>query len=157
MEQRKNPRLSHYDYANDNYYFVTVCTYEKKCIFGAPNSLNWRGKIVHKHIENLQNHYNDVCIDKYVVMPNHIHLIIKLGCNPINKNSVNLNIVVGQLKSGISRQIRKISPNEIIWQRSYHDHIIRNQQSYEKIWLYIEANPQLWMDDCFYDPQGEIV
>lgn len=150
MEKRKSPRLQHYDYATDNYYFVTICTAKKACIFGTVELLNWKGKIVKQHIENLENHYTEIKIDKYVVMPNHVHLIVKVGCNPEKENHTSLDTVIGQLKSGISREIHNIEPNVEIWQRSFHDHIIRNEKAYQKIWLYIDSNPQLWDKDCFY-------
>ena len=149
--KRKSPRLPKYDYASDNYYFVTICTHNKKCIFGKPQELSRYGKIVEQHILALSDHFNGVHIDQYVVMPNHIHLIIVLGCNPHNRCDVSLETVIGLLKSGITRQIHKEEPEEKIWQRSFHDHIIRNQKSYEKIWLYIESNPQNWEKDCFYE------
>ena len=57
-------------------------------------------------------------------------------------------------KSGVTRWIRKYVPDVTVWQRSYHDHVIRTQAAYEKIWLYIEANPMNWDKDCFYmDPK----
>ena len=87
-------------------------------------------------------------IDKYVVMPNHIHMIIIL-----EEQNHDLNQIIAQYKSGVSRRIRQIKSNMEIWQRSYHDHVIRDQKSYEMIWLYIEANPLNWNKDCFYmDP-----
>ncbi len=149
--KRKSPRLPKYDYASDNYYFVTICTHNKKCMFGNSQELNGFGKIVEDHIKKLNSHFLSVNIDKYVVMPNHIHLIVVLGCDPQKENTISLETVIGLLKSGITRQIHKNHPKIRIWQRSFHDHIIRNQQSYEKIWLYIESNPQNWEKDCFYE------
>ena len=149
-ESRKSPRLPHYNYASDNYYFVTICTANKECIFGNPRTLNWKGIIVKKHIESICDHYSGITVDKYVVMPNHVHLIVVLGCNPESSNNTKLNTVIGQLKSGISREIHEKEPNMVVWQRSFHDHVIRNQKAYEKIWLYIDSNPQLWDKDCFY-------
>ena len=151
LPKRKSPRLPHFDYASDHYYFVTICSSEKKCIFGETNNLNVIGKITEKHIQNLSNHHTGVKVDKYVIMPNHIHMIIILGCEPNNTNTVKLDTVIGLLKSGITREIHQKHPNTKIWQRSFHDHIIRNQQAYEKIWLYIESNPQIWDKDCFYE------
>ena len=63
---------------------------------------------------------------------------------------INAEQVIGQYKSGVSREIRKIDPEFVLWQRSFHDHIIRNQKQYEKIWMYIENNPLRWEKDCFY-------
>ena len=94
----------------------------------------------------ISNHYDGVIIDKYVIMPNHIHMIVVLG----EANKINLNQIIAQYKSGVSRDIRKKNAEVMIWQRSYHDHIIRSQKSYEKIWKYIENNPLKWEEDCFY-------
>lgn len=152
VSNRKSPRLQGYDYSADNYYFVTICTKNKNCIFGDPKNLNTYGKIADNHIKQLSNHYRNVKIDKYVVMPNHIHLIVVLGCNMVNeKNETSLDRIIGLLKSGITKEIHAIDPFMEVWQRSFHDHIIRNQDGYEKIWQYIESNPQNWSKDCFYE------
>ena len=82
-------------------------------------------------------------------MPNHIHMIVVME----KGNTLTLEQIIGLYKSGVSREIRKNDVDFEIWQRSFHDHIIRNQASYEKIWLYIEGNPQCWNKDCFYIDQ----
>lgn len=146
LRKRKSPRITDYDYSTPNYYFITICTYDKKCIFGYPEKLNALGKIAEEHILQISSHYDGVIIDKYVVMPNHIHMIVVLS----ESNQNNLNQVIAQYKSGVSRDIRKIDSEASVWQRSYHDHIIRNQKGYEKIWEYIENNPLKWEEDCFY-------
>ena len=151
LPKRKSPRLQKYDYAKDNYYFVTICTDGKKCLFGQPAELNWVGKTVQGEIEKIPLYHSSVQVDKYVVMPNHVHLILILGCDESNRNSVKLDTVIGLLKSGVTRKIHEKMPQIKVWQRSFHDHIIRNQQAYEKIWLYIESNPQIWSRDCFYE------
>lgn len=72
-------------------------------------------------------------------------------CNILpSGNQYDLNQIIGQYKSGVTRMIRNIqSGTEAVWQRSYHDHIIRNQKDYEMIWLYIHSNPANWKKDCF--------
>jgi len=145
---RKSPRIPGYDYSSCNYYFITICTHEKKCMFGFQNHLTGIGKIVDRHIRNIPGYYQNVLVDKYVVMPNHVHMILVIGDG---ENNPNLNQIIGQYKSGVSREIHKLFPDHMIWQRSFHDHIIRNQKSYEKIWTYIENNPLKWEEDCFYE------
>ena len=146
---RKSARIPNFDYSSRNYYFVTICTKNRRCIFGLPDILNRYGKIAEEEILKISSHYEGVTIDKYVVMPNHVHMIVILE----NENH-NLNQVIAQYKSGVTRWIRKFLPDVTVWQRSYHDHVIRNQAAYEKIWLYIEANPMNWNKDCFYmDPK----
>ena len=143
--KRKSPRLQGYDYSENGYYFVTICTHEKKCIFGKPNDLNELGIIVLQGILKIPEHYPQVAIDKFVVMPNHVHLLIYL-----ESGNADLKTVIGSWKAHITREIRKIEPDMIVWQKSFHDHIIRNEKSYQNIWLYIENNPINWEKDCFY-------
>ena len=95
-------------------------------------------------------HYKEVKIDKFVLMPNHIHMIVMIGCDHTNINHPSLNQIIGLYKSGVSRKIHETAPQEIIWQRSYHDHVIRNQKDYDRIWSYIDTNPMRWDKDCFY-------
>ena len=150
---RKPNRIRNYDYSRCNYYFLTVCTHNRRCIFGGPGQLNRLGKIVEKHILQLPNYYESVFLDKYVVMPNHIHLILVLA---ESDNNPDISLVIGQIKRGITKEIREVQPDLDVWQRSFHDHVIRLQKSYEKIWLYIEENPQNWEKDGFYvDPSIE--
>ena len=143
--KRKSPRLKGYDYSSTNYYFVTVCTKDKKCLFGKPGELNALGKIVMFAIEMIPDHYLGVKLDQYVVMPNHVHLLLYLP-EEIGK----LGDIVGGMKSYATKQAHKIYPDLIIWQASYHDHIIRDEKGYQNIWLYIESNPVNWKKDCFY-------
>ena len=91
--------------------------------------------------------YPWIRVDKYVVMPNHVHVILIADENDMQVSIAN---IVGQYKMSVTKLIRKSSPEKIVWQRSFHDHIIRNQKSYEKIWNYIEDNPRKWEEDCFY-------
>ena len=143
--KRKRNRLQGHDYAASNYYFLTICTHEKKCIFGKPNDLNALGKIVRQGILKIPEHHPNVKVDQFAVMPNHVHLLLYL--DPGGKK---LKDVVGGWKAYVTREARKTDPSVIIWQRSYHDHIIRNENSYQKIWQYIVCNPMNWEKDCFY-------
>ncbi len=143
---RKSPRLAGYDYAEQNYYFITICSYNKKCIFGQPGYLNNVGKVVKKHIELLSSIYPGIIIDKYVVMPNHIHAILIFD----DSASVSLSRIIGQFKMSVTKELKNTFCMDQVWQRSFHDHIIRNQKDYERIWLYIHGNPQRWSDDCFF-------
>ena len=143
---RKSPRMPHYDYSTGNYYFVTICANEKMCLFGMPQEKSWLGSLVNRHVQQIEKHYGNVYVDKYVVMPNHVHMILVIR----NRGEVGLEQIVGQFKSGVTREARKTAPNIQLWQRSFHDHVIRNQKQYEQIWTYIENNPLKWHDDCFF-------
>ena len=78
-------------------------------------------------------------------MPNHVHAIIVL-----TDDKTKLSDVVCSYKSYVTKKIHELQPDMKVWQSSFHDHVIRNQQSYEKIWLYIEGNPMNWDKDCFF-------
>jgi len=147
LPKRRSPRIPNYDYSLPNYYFITICTHEKKCIFGFPGEQTRIGKIVEKHIRKIPEYYDTVSVDKYVVMPNHIHMILVLKGDESNPN---VPLIIAQFKRGVTKEIHSMEPNMAVWQRSFHDHIIRNQTGYEKIWTYIENNPQKWEEDCFY-------
>ena len=150
---RKSPRLHGFDYSSCNYYFITICTYEKRCIFGTPGKWNEWGKIAGEHVKRLETFYPSVKVDKYVIMPNHVHMIIVLDNGD---RKPNVSALIGLYKTGVTKEIRSMYPEAQIWQRSFHDHIIRNQNSYDKIWEYIENNPLKWDMDCFYQKEAEI-
>lgn len=143
---RKSPRIPNYSYSGENYYFITICTHEKKCVFGLPEKRTALGILAQSHILDIESHYSNVVIEKFVVMPNHVHMILVLK----KGQTANVNHIIGQYKAGVTREARKAYPNILLWQRSFHDHVIRKQKSYEKIWAYIENNPIKWEEDCFY-------
>ena len=153
LPQRKPMRLKGYDYSSAGCYFVTICTHEGLFLFGDGEKLNSFGEIVDCEIQKISSRYSDVKIDNYIIMPNHIHMILVLGCGEKAGKNPDLQQIMAQLKSGISREIRKTVSDLTVWQRSFHDHVIRTQKDYEKIWMYIETNPLRWDKDCFYiDP-----
>ena len=164
LPKRKPTRIKGYDYSTPGKYFVTICTHDKghilSNIVGAihespENKLTQSGKIVKDIIDFLPNRFN-VQIDNYVIMPNHIHMIITIKQNderairelPLQRSV--LDQVVGYLKMNASKQIHLIAECNNIWQRSFHDHIIRGEEDYKKIWEYIDTNVVKWKTDCFY-------
>ena len=144
--KRKNPRLKNYDYSSEGIYFITICTYEKMCLFGQPDKHNLYGSYAFQGFQELSLHYPNVVVDKFVVMPNHVHAILD-----IQKSSHNLVRIIGSYKSFVTKEIHAIQPNVKVWQTSFHDHIIRNEKSYQMIWQYVDSNPMNWKKDCFYD------
>lgn len=149
---RKPTRIPGYNYATQNYYFITICTYQKKCIFGTTDRLNMLGKISQEHMLKIESIFSGTKVDKFIVMPNHVHAIVILGTDD-RKPLPNISTIIGQYKAVVTKSIRNIYPGMIVWQRSFHDHIIRNQRGYEQIWEYIENNPKKWKEDCFYQDQ----
>lgn len=149
---RKPTRLRGFDYAQRRAYFVTVCTQER-CEILAKISRGGAlllpiGEIVEQEIYGLQLRY-DVVVEKYVIMPNHIHMILFLRGNQPAKT---LSDVLCTLKSITTKRANQIDGyiGRQIWQRSFHDHIIRDEEDYSKIWQYIDENPVKWSIDCFY-------
>ena len=160
LPKRKPTRLPNYDYSRDGYYFITICTDNKKCILSnvvgqglapAEIQLTVFGKIANTEITDLENRYKNIKIDKYVIMPNHIHAIIVIQNKTAGASSCpTLSDIICTFKSITTRKCHFINSNIKIWQTSFHDHIIRNENDYLKIWNYIDTNPQKWEDDCFY-------
>ena len=155
LPKRKLPRLRGYDYSTECYYFVTICTNDKKCIFGEPEALNELGKLAEMELQNISEHYDVVKVDKYVIMPNHIHAIIIIGCDGAERSRPfpTLSTVVGLYKSGTAKKIHKKYPNLEVWQKSFYDTVIRNKTAYSQIWQYIDENPLQWqLDENYVDP-----
>ena len=142
---RKSPRLKDFDYATPNSYFITVCTFDKKCIFWRDGVLNEFGTMVFQGIMEIPKHFPNNPVEKFVVMPNHLHMILT-----VEPGGASVSTVVGALKSHVTKQIHEICPEIKVWQASFHDHGIRGQKDYDRIWEYIENNPLRWNEDCFY-------
>ena len=148
LPQRKNIRISNYDYSMPGAYFITVCTANREKILwngvGAdiirPQNvpLSAVGKIAEQGVLQMAQHYENVVIDKYCIMPDHIHLLLRLKSDLDGRmiSAPTVSTVVGSMKRWVSKQIGKP-----IWQRSFYDHGIRNQKDYDEIWEYIENNP----------------
>jgi REP element-mobilizing transposase RayT len=116
-------------------------------------SLSKYGTIIDEAIRNIPEYYPHVVIDKYCIMPDHIHLIVFIhsGNNErmISANSESslptLSTIVGQMKRYVSKQI-----GFSIWQKSFYEHIIRNEKGYQDVWQYIDGNPVKWKSDINY-------
>ncbi len=107
--------------------------------------LNDCGKVVSTAIESISEHYPYVTVDKFVIMPNHLHLILFVNTPDNSKEVPTISTIVGQMKRWASKTIGRS-----IWQRSFHDHVIRGEKDYQMIWTYIDENPYKWELDCFY-------
>ena len=138
---RKRLRLKDFDYKTNGMYFITICTKNKKHLFGhinlendATTILNNNGKTVEKHITKIPEVIN------HIIMPNHIHLILEL-----NNSNRDLYNIIRVFKSYVSKELG-FSP----WQRSFHDRIIRNEKEFEYIWDYVKHNPERWREDTYF-------
>ena len=149
MSFYKRRRLINFDYSTKGAYFVTICTKNHEYLLwedGAYSEdngykLSECGKIIKFEIERISEKYPTLKVDNYVIMPNHIHLILI----HVSDSVVDLSMVINQTKGKITREI-----GFSLWQPSFHDHIIRDDEEYEKIWNYIEYNPMKWNEDKYY-------
>ena len=158
---RKSIRLKDYDYSTPGAYFITICTKDKKPVLnkivgtdvlGGPQVIMHKyGEIAENQIKEMSRFYENIFVDKYVIMPNHIHLILRVtdvqGGPPRTSVPTNNTIsnFIGTFKRLCNRQYGKN-----IWQYRSHDHIIRDECDYRKIWEYIDENPIRWTCDRFY-------
>lgn len=167
MDKRKPNRLPMFDYSQNGAYFITICTKNRKNILsdirrgdprGRPNlELTPIGQIADNTIEYIENKY-DISIDKYVIMPNHIHMILLIDRDEKRATARvahTVGNIIGGYKSLVSNQwLTKCKQRNLhmgtIWQRSFHDHVIRNELDYRCIWQYIDTNPVKWELDCYY-------
>ncbi len=144
-EPRKPNRLKNYDYSANGCYFVTVCTLEKQkllCrIVGDDAHIvpTKYGITAEKYIKTIPG------IDKYIIMPNHIHLIIKNEKGTMWASSPTLSQKIKSFKILVSKEL-----HQSIFQRSFYDHVIRNEKDYLRVWEYIDANPAKWADDEYF-------
>lgn len=165
LPKRKPTRLKGYDYSTPGMYFLTICVKNKKHLlskivgcgdFDAPQMmLSEYGIILDKYIKLMSNKYTHIKIDKYVIMPNHFHLIINItdyvpAKNGASETAAPYNNETSKFVSLLKRYCnREYGKN--IWQTSYNDHIIRCEKDYQKIWEYIDTNVIKWELDCFYN------
>lgn len=157
--ERKRQRLKGFDYSSDWYYFVTICTKDRKNYFGKiirwKMRLNNYWKIAQENWKKIIQHYQNVKIDEFIIMPNHIHWIIilagkdnyhsNISNNIQNRNEnihslPNLSNVIKWFKIWCTKEIRNENLN-FWWQKSFFDRIIRNENQLEKTREYIKNNP----------------
>ena len=155
LPERKKNRLQSYDYQSPGYYFLTFCTADRACILGHVTKsdetqqssviLSKVGMVVDEAIRAIPAHYPGVALDQYVIMPNHVHLILIL--QHTGKPCPGVSGIVQQLKGVVTKRL-----GQNIWQSHFHDHVIRNEQDYREIRQYIENNPTKWSLDRYYTP-----
>ena len=104
----------------------------------------------------MNDFYDSITVDNYVIMPNHIHLLIQIiendTSNGTSRTPSPTNSIIAKFVSTLKRFCNK-EYGKNIWQSSYNDHIIRGEKDYQKIWVYIDNNVLKWNLDCFYNEQ----
>jgi len=167
--RRRSIRIKDYDYGRIGAYFVTICAQDRMRLFGdvvgGAMRLNRLGEIVRETWEGLPAHYQRVELDSFIVMPNHSHMVIKIvGADNVGPRAVGAGFkpaliteskshalpeIVRALKTFSARRINESrdSPGAPVWQRNYYEHVIRNEESLNKIREYIANNPAQWEFD----------
>ena len=166
--QRKSIRLKEFDYTTPWWYYITICTFNHKILFGEIKKgklvLNDFGKIVKDEWLKTKTIRNNIDLDYYVIMPNHFHGILinesrdkaRLVHTEVRRfgkpvpNS--LSSIIGSFKSAVTKRINEIrkSPGAKVWQSRFYDHIIRNDNDLNRIRTYIQNNPLKWELDEYY-------
>ena len=189
IHHRKSIRLQGYDYSQNGLYFITICTYNRECLFGEiidkKMILNDAGKIADECWLKIPEHFPNAVLHEHVVMPNLVHGIIELAnvaVAPVPDVGVqnfeplpppnfeplpptplspsqnqfqhiiprSIGSIVRGYKIGVTKFFRNNTDIYHVWQRNYHEHIIRSEQSYWRISEYIINNPDVWENDKFY-------
>ncbi len=158
LPKRKSIRYKDFDYSRCGSYFVTICTRNRENLFWDMEKvyqtkqrnelehiihsdflpLSYVGKIIKKNLMIWQDTYENVKIDNFVIMPNHIHLIVSIFEGESGNNKPNVSRMVAQFKARVTKELGKA-----IWQKSYFDHIIVNKKEFDNYFDYIESNPYI--------------
>jgi REP element-mobilizing transposase RayT len=169
----ESARLKNWDYSSAAYYFVTICTGNRKHYFGNIRDckmvLSETGKIADECWAEIPNHFQFAVLGEWIIMPNHVHGIISivpdvsddstvetpnLGVSTVGTNtnwkSGSLGVIINQYKRACTINIRKILP-DFSWQARFHDHIIRNNDELHRIEKYIIENPVNWSTDDLHE------
>jgi REP element-mobilizing transposase RayT len=166
---RRSIRLKGYDYSAEGACFVTICTRNRECLFGQIADgimvLNEHGEIATRCWLEIPDHFPQVELDEYIVMPNHLHGVLVIRCRgeafgapnasplppqpPHGTQPGSLGAIIQNYKSISTRKInhQRKSPGTPVWQRNYYEHVVRNEKSLDDIRSYILSNPSCWDQD----------
>jgi putative transposase len=170
-QHRRSLRLKGYDYSQSGAYFVTLCTKDRIPLLGTIVDGEMRpsrvGEVSERLWREIPHHFSDVQLDEFVIMPNHVHGIVVLWGDSENQSrdfttrrDVQLNVptyfsdispkkntlsvIIRTYKAAVTSWCRKNRFSDFQWQASFFDHIIRNEESLNRIRAYITTNPQRW-------------
>ena len=174
-KSRKTPRLQKFNYSSTGVYFITICTQNRRCILSSivgtgvldcPRpKLTKYGEVAEKYIKQLDAFYEHIFVKSYVIMPNHIHILLfikKSGIRevaedgqsgtPVPTRLARANSAFSQFISTFKRFCNK-EYGENIWQARTYDHVVRNRDDYEAHLRYIYENPMRWYYDELYSEE----
>lgn len=166
VHHRRSVRLKGFDYSQKGNYFITICSALKELIFGKIQNceviLNPLGKLIEKQLLKTEDIRTNVKIDSYVIMPNHLHVIISIS-DKKDKNIIEIErfsrpvknsipTIVRLFKSSVTRAAGELNGFNLIsiWQKGYYEHVIKNNTELKYIREYIKRNPELWADDEYF-------
>jgi REP element-mobilizing transposase RayT len=171
IHHRRSIRLKGYEYSRAGGYFVTICAHDREHLFGdivdGEMRLNDNGRIVEEWWRRSATHFPGVDIDRYITMPNHFHgIVIIVGAGSVRPDAgtpkpkesgeppppPTLGKIIGYFKYQSAKGVNALrcSPGIPVWQRSYFEHVIRDDADYGRIAEYIDTNPKRWNEDTFY-------
>lgn len=170
LPNRKNIRLRNYDYASNGLYFITICTQRHECFLGKITDgimdCSPIGLTAELFWNEIPNHYPHIELGRYVIMPNHVHGIIRLlnaektsipnipelsNYNTFGKPiPESISSIIGQFKATLTRWCNANHLSYFGWQPRFYDHVIRNKDEFYKIDNYIANNAANWDADKFY-------
>ena len=157
LPKRKQNRLSEFDYGQPGCYFITLCTFHRADLFQMARSEEAvasgrldspANQIIHKWIRETGKKFFNLSIDKYMIMADHLHLLVTIkerrsGCSLPDMMRYFKTMTTNEYIRGV-RAGSLPAFDQKLWQKSYYDHVIRNQLDYNEIWEYIENNPLKW-------------
>ena len=151
--------MNHFDYSASGAYFITICTQNKRCLLSkiighelgsAEIQHTTYGQIALNQLLVLHERYPSLTVDQYVIMPNHIHVILILNDSAGASPRPTITDIVCTYKSLTTRECKKAQPIDKLFQTSFYEHIIRSHQDFEEIAEYIINNPKQWELDKLY-------
>lgn len=148
--QKKRQRLAEYDYTSVGWYFITTCVHNRLPVLShinrwgdiAVSHKSEQGEIVEQQLHWLEESFPYITIDTHIIMPDHIHATLILHNH--NGKAKTLSQLVGAFKSTASKHLHNLGFKDFLWQRSFYDRIIRNEQELAAIRNYIQTNPLRW-------------
>ncbi len=156
LPKRKSLRLKEYDYSTDGAYFITICTQDRKCLFGPVGADSISARMIEKTFLETVEQYRSVSCPAFVVMPNHFHALLVISRADIQSAPTVSDVVQAFKRHSTLKYIQMVKDGLVssfdrrIWQRTFYDHIVRNQKDFDEIYQYIRENPLRWETDRFY-------
>jgi REP element-mobilizing transposase RayT len=167
LPHRHSIRLASYDYSQPGAYFVTLVTHQRQCLFGqiinSKMHYSAMGRVADEHWRAIPDHFPQVELGPYIIMPNHIHGIIIIHPSPVGASQGyapttaptmpngpkrgSVGAILGAYKMSVTRRTNCDGQHSPIWQRNYYEHILRSEEELQHFIAYIQNNPSRWQSD----------